>query len=374
MEFVEGSSLEDVLEQGPVPWERAGPLMLQAARAVAYLHARQVRHRDIKPANFLVRRDQRLKLVDFGLAMEADISRITQQGMAFGTVSYSPPEWINPEKLDPASWDIYSLGVVCWEILTGEVAFPVSGQGSGRQQVMQVIVGKQGHAPLDPGERCPDEVRELIRRMTHSDPKERLPSMADAVSALEDLVGSAAISGFSDVTDEHSIVTSAPTPGVPPVRKHSHGAETWTEEVRAPAPAAPPQSRGVGFMIGAMLITAVAVGGVGFALAVGLGWYQLGGGGRAVEIALTGLPADLPVDVQVGDLKPTSGSGHTLRYRAVTTGDYDVRWVVGDGCTLAACADGDCPPWCGRGSSTIAVEFGTGRQVVTLQAEAPRGK
>ena len=133
MEFVEGRSLENILAHGALEPGRALHIATQLCDAIRYLHSKGIRHRDIKPANVLLDGD-RAKLVDFGLAVEAGMSRITEEGMTFGTVSYAPPEWIDPERLNPTKWDLYALGVVMYEMLTGTVAFPVSHQGSVRQQ------------------------------------------------------------------------------------------------------------------------------------------------------------------------------------------------------------------------------------------------
>lgn len=184
MEFIDGESLEERLARGPIPIEEALPLMQQVADAVRQMHAQGIRHRDIKPANLLVQPDGRAKLVDFGLAVEEEVTRITAHGMAFGTVSYAPPEWITPEKIDPELWDIYALGTIFYEMLTGLVAFPTSGEGSARQQAMQVVVAKQRHAPLDPGDAFHDDIRSLIGAMTDADPGRRLPRAALAVERL----------------------------------------------------------------------------------------------------------------------------------------------------------------------------------------------
>ena len=186
MEFIKGQSLDRRMDQGPVPLTESLDLMRQVTDAVQYLHSRQIRHRDIKPANILIQPDGRLMLVDFGLAIEADTTRLTQTGVTFGTVSYAPPEWITPELLDPVKWDIYALGVLFWEMLTGQTAFAVSGQGSARQQALQVVMSKQRHAPLDPGPAFQDELRSVIQEMTHSNADRRIP---DASTAYERLLG-----------------------------------------------------------------------------------------------------------------------------------------------------------------------------------------
>ncbi len=228
MEFIQGESLDHILERGPVPVEEAHRILQQVLDALAYLHARQIRHRDIKPANVLIQPDGRVKLVDFGLAMEADASRLTQTGTTFGTVSYAPPEWISPEATDAVKWDIYAAGVMFWEMLTGQVAFPMSGQGSVRQQALQVILAKQRHAALDPGPAYHEPLRALIREMTDSD-ADRRASSADALlkRALALPAGLAAPDLYQ------SLAEFATHPS-----HHSFSERTWIEDApRTPTPA-----------------------------------------------------------------------------------------------------------------------------------------
>ncbi len=185
MEFVLSESLEDRLARGPMSATDGQRILRQLLSAVGYLHELGIRHRDIKPANVLIRSDGAVKLVDFGLAMESDRTRITRDGISFGTVSYAPPEWITPDRLDPTSWDLYAIGVLAFEMLSGSVAFPVSGQGNARQQALQVMIAKQGHAPLDPGETVPDVVRSLVRDLTSSSSEHRPRSAAEALARLD---------------------------------------------------------------------------------------------------------------------------------------------------------------------------------------------
>ena len=370
MEFVEGESLEDVLQRGPVAYPRGLEMMAQAAAAVHYLHRKGVRHRDIKPANLLVRKDGRLKLVDFGLALETDTSRITQHGMAFGTVSYAPPEWASPE-LDPTAWDMYALGVVFWEILTGEVAFPMSGQGNARQQAMQVIIRKQGHAPLDPGEAFPAGLRELIAHMTMADLNERLVDSAEVRRRLHELegLGPPPPTDTFDPDEEPSVIIAAPTPGVPPMRRHTQGsADTWQADAPdARPPATPSSQRG---LIAASLVSLGAVGlGVVTLLLAVIAWFVLGGTApRPVELVVTGIGRDVPVDLSLAGLAPSGGTPLARTFAKVPTGTQAVRWAVGKECTVTACwdDDGPCPAWCGTGSSEVRIDAGSDAQVVSV--------
>jgi len=372
MEFVEGRALEDLLQQGPLAYERALELMAQAAAAVHYLHRKGVCHRDIKPPNLLVRNDGRLKLVDFGLALEADTSRITQHGMAFGTVSYAPPEWSSPE-LDPISWDIYALGVVFWEMLTGEVAFPMSGQGSARQQAMQVMMQKQGHPPLDPGEAFPAGLRALIADMTCSDATERLVDSAEVRRRLHDLdgLGPPPPTDTFDPDDAPSVVMAAPTPGVPPTRRSQ---PTWsTSDPPAVASPRPASRRGLlaASLVSLSLVGAGALVLAGVLLAV---WLSIGPDGRDVELVITGVGRDVPVDLQLAGRAPDGGTPLARTFGNLPPGVHTARWAVGEGCELEACTGPSCPAWCGTGSEELEVEPGGGPQVLRVTIDGPRAR
>ena len=162
MEFIDGVNLETRMHEGPMSPAVALPLFRQVADALRYLHVRGIRHRDIKPSNLVVQPGGSIKLVDFGIATEADGATITQQGQTFGSASYAPPEWLDPAELDPVRWDIYAAGVVFWEVLTGVQAFPLTGAGNMHQQVFRLLTAKQNHPPLDPGPKAPRALRALI--------------------------------------------------------------------------------------------------------------------------------------------------------------------------------------------------------------------
>ncbi len=182
MEYIDGINLETRARDGALNVGEALPIFRQIAEAVAHLHERGIRHRDIKPSNLVIQANGNVKLVDFGIATEADSATITHHGQTFGSVSYAPPEWLDPAELDPARWDIYALGLVFWEALTGVQAFPMSANGSVQQQMMRLMTIKQGHPPLDPKGDVPEALRALIRDMTRADWRERIQS-ADVVRA-----------------------------------------------------------------------------------------------------------------------------------------------------------------------------------------------
>jgi Tol biopolymer transport system component len=130
-ELLEGEPLADVLGRGPVPLRRSLGWAVQILRGVAAAHARGIVHRDLKPANIFILPDGTLKILDFGLAKVADAAgnphdaptaRISEDGMVFGTIGYMSPEQLRGESADAKS-DIFSFGVVLYEMLTGRTPF-----------------------------------------------------------------------------------------------------------------------------------------------------------------------------------------------------------------------------------------------------------
>lgn len=120
MELLPGRTLRDVLrEQGPLPPERAVEIAIQVARALQHAHERGLIHRDIKPQNILFTPDEQVKVADFGIARAFGGSSATETGTILGSVHYMSPEQVAGEPVGPPS-DVYSLGVVLYEMLTGQ--------------------------------------------------------------------------------------------------------------------------------------------------------------------------------------------------------------------------------------------------------------
>jgi len=123
MEFVQGIDLYDLLQRTPrLPVEVAVIIALQVARALDYAHFRGIIHRDIKPANIILSHQGEVKLMDFGIARDHAHSDLTEAGTGVGTPSYMSPEQILGDKLDFRS-DIFSLGIVLYQMLTGKKPF-----------------------------------------------------------------------------------------------------------------------------------------------------------------------------------------------------------------------------------------------------------
>ncbi len=372
MEFVEGVSLEDRLQEGPLPLGEALDVLVQLADALAYLHDRGIRHRDLKPANVLMRPDGRATLVDFGLAVEADQSRITQANTTFGTVSYAPPEWIDPARLDPVRWDLYALGVIGFELLTGEVAFPMSDLGSARQQAMQVILAKQQADPLDPGPGAPDGLRALIRALTEVDPERRPSSAADVRERLRDVAATVPPDA-----------AARPTSG-----QRERPAATWTLQQTGPhsvpaAPAAPPARRRllpVLLVAGAGLLALGAVSVVGLGAAIAMTWPGTPAP-RVLQVgwAAPGVDPATPAAVRVGDAVYAGTVADGVALPAGPAGEVALAWVVGPACTAASClcgegpCEGQCPPSCATGAAVAERVAGEGPQPFSVAVPPPTG-
>jgi serine/threonine protein kinase len=136
MEYLPHASLEAVLEQkGTLPEEETYLLVEQLARAFDFYHQEGVVHRDLKPANIIMSPQGRLVIVDFGLARDAEMTALTQTGTMLGTPRYMPPEQIRGERADAKS-DIWALGVIIFEVLTGRKLF----QGEDLTAIMTSVV------------------------------------------------------------------------------------------------------------------------------------------------------------------------------------------------------------------------------------------
>ena len=167
MELVDGPTLAARLLQGPMPAEEVARIGAEVADALAHVHARGLVHRDVKPANLLLGSDGRTRLTDFGIARALDTtlerSARTAPGFAVGTAAYLSPEQVRGEPLTPAS-DVYALGLVLLESLTGRRAYPGDALASA---VARLRVRPEVPAGL------PDGWGALLEDMTADDPSVR---------------------------------------------------------------------------------------------------------------------------------------------------------------------------------------------------------
>ena len=182
MELVEGPTLRARIDEGPISPGDIAHMTVDLAEALHVVHARLVVHRDIKPANILLattisaERGFRVKLADFGIAYLADSTRLTTPGTLIGTAAYVSPEQAQGATPGPPS-DIYSLGLVLLEALTGQRAFPGS--------MIESLSARLMRAPQIPDELGP-QWKSLLTRMTAMDAADR-PSALEVASAARPL-------------------------------------------------------------------------------------------------------------------------------------------------------------------------------------------
>lgn len=180
MEFVRGESLAKLIERsGALPWQQAVGLVSQALEGLEHAHRLGVVHRDIKPSNIMVTHVGVLKVMDFGIARILEKARLTRAGHLIGTLEYMSPEQIAGLDTD-ARADLYSLGVVLYELVTGRVPFEASSD-------YDLIKAQMEEQPKPPRIRVPDlpaAFEEQILRALEKKPENRFESAADFRAAL----------------------------------------------------------------------------------------------------------------------------------------------------------------------------------------------
>jgi serine/threonine protein kinase len=183
LEWVDGRLLRQLLnEQKKLPQERAIKITLGLCKALDYIHSQGVVHRDLKPENIMVDAEDRIKLIDFGIAANAGSRRLTFAKLteAMGTPDYISPEQVKGKRGDARS-DIYALGVMFYEMLTGKVPF------TGPNPFV-IMNERLLNNPIPPREANPEislELQEIIYRTLERDPKKRYASAHEFALDLE---------------------------------------------------------------------------------------------------------------------------------------------------------------------------------------------
>jgi predicted ATPase/tRNA A-37 threonylcarbamoyl transferase component Bud32 len=180
MEYIGGKSLKEKIKSGLLTLDQAVDIAAQVASGLREAHARGIVHRDIKPANIMLTEKGRAKIVDFGIAKLAGKMGITRAGATIGTVAYMSPEQAKGEEVDPRS-DIWSLGMVLYEMLTGQLPF----KGNHDQSVIYSILNADPRPPKELREDLPDSMNALIERTLQKNPSDRFQSADDFLNALE---------------------------------------------------------------------------------------------------------------------------------------------------------------------------------------------
>jgi serine/threonine protein kinase len=286
MDLVDGPTLADKLESGPIPADQVADVGGQIARALEYVHSSGVVHRDIKPANVLLGPDGRARLADFGIARLVNRgAQLTRTGQALGSPTYFSPEQVRSKRVGPSS-DIYSLGLLLLEALTGKVAFP------GRP--MESALTRLSN-PVPIPDDLPVAWRRLLTAMTGADPRVR-PDAESVARNLEDGVPDDEPAA-ADESPSHTRLLVIPEAERAPRRVTPAQAAGWVStgqdagrrlvaKARERAPGLRPLPRPV----------LVGIGGVGLLVALIVA-FSIGagsGGGAPAHRAPSDLPSGVP--------------------------------------------------------------------------------
>jgi serine/threonine protein kinase len=180
MPCYEGASLQEMIKRGPLALDEAVGIAIQIARGLAKAHEKGIVHRDVKPGNILVTSDGLAKIVDFGLAKLATQARLTRVGTTVGTVMYMSPEQASGQEVDERG-DIWSLGVVLYEMVTGRPPF----EGEHEQAIIYSILNQ---TPEPVGRILPAAPKDLERILTKAlakRPAERYQRMSEMAADLD---------------------------------------------------------------------------------------------------------------------------------------------------------------------------------------------
>jgi serine/threonine-protein kinase len=215
MELLQGETLADVLEHGKVPLERGLPIMIQIARALARAHDLEVIHRDLKPENIFLARgpngSDQVKLLDFGIARSMQDSRLTGAGEVFGTPQYMAPERITSIEAGPSA-DLYSLGVIIYEMVTGTFPFDAT-------DITSYFIKHLKEAPVSPKKHDPSIPTELERLVMECLAKDAKDRPVDAHRVNTDLMAIAGAIGLRIPADAFGdeVESRGPAKTLPPV-------------------------------------------------------------------------------------------------------------------------------------------------------------
>jgi serine/threonine protein kinase len=180
-EYIEGRTLKRrIQEEGGLPVDEAVAYGIEIGRGLTAAHARKLVHRDVKPQNVLIDPDGRAKVTDFGIARSLEAKGLTATGRVLGTTDYVSPEQAMGEDVDERS-DVYSLGVVLYEMLTGDVPFRAETQvGVAMKHVNEPMPDVQAKRP-----EVSAAVAAVVDRATTKDPRDRYTTVAEMVRDLE---------------------------------------------------------------------------------------------------------------------------------------------------------------------------------------------
>lgn len=366
LEYVSGPSLEDWLGEHRATVDQALQLFRGIALGVGAAHALGVVHRDLKPANVLLARTNAglvPKVTDFGLVkalFPEPGGRATRPGAAIGTPQYMAPEQIQDSGEVDERADLFALGCILFEMLTGTNPFAHDSQYDVFQAVLKGE--RPGLRELCPS--VPPHVEATVDKLLAVDPDERVASVTELVSALygHEVPTSGGSEtplftlrrGEDDWDSNRPSLEEGPVPPMPPPSS-------------APPPSSLPEeavARGASWVTTLSLVSA-SMSALGLAVTLLVAAVWMATGHRDLEVAAGGADG-----VRIGgqDGVPTARG---LRFEGVAVGDVVIDWVIGTDCATPTCPGRACEPQCATGRQTVRLERGLGPYVTDLAVIPP---
>ena len=220
MEFIDGGSLADLLkDKGRLPWQQVVEFGTQICEALEYAHDHGIVHRDLKPANLFLGKDGKLRLGDFGIARDSDATALTASGSTVGTQAYMAPEQITGKQPISNKTDLYALGCVLFEMLTGRVPF----QGAASMEVLLKHINAAPAKIRTEVMDCPVFLEQVVLQLLEKSPDKRPHDALMVQVALEDVIErvAARTSTMSQMTEGtgQSIIDMSQIPDAAQLRK-----------------------------------------------------------------------------------------------------------------------------------------------------------
>jgi len=180
LEYLSGKTLQELLKRAPLPQEQILFFLRQICAALEHAHENGIVHRDLKPSNIMIDEAGKVKVMDFGLARMADLSALTKSGDLVGTVSYISPEQARGERVD-ARADLYSLGAILYEMLTGKVPF----EGETPVNVIYRHLNEEAVPPRRLNPKVWPSLESITLRLLRKDPGQRFQSARELAQVVE---------------------------------------------------------------------------------------------------------------------------------------------------------------------------------------------
>ena len=222
MAYYEGETLKEKIERGPLPLDEALDIAIQVGQGLADAHTAGIVHRDIKPANVMLPKGAPVKIVDFGLAKLAGQVGLTQTGKALGTVAYMSPEQARGQEVDHRT-DLWSLGVVLYEILTGQPPF----QGDNLLAISNAILQRQPVALSGTS----SSAQGVVTRALTKNSAERYQAVADLLGDLRKAAMKSGESVTAAAEQDVPSIAVLPFADMSPQKDQDYFCEGMSEEI-----------------------------------------------------------------------------------------------------------------------------------------------